>query len=274
MNQSIAMMIYHEVLLLTQQSSERFGLSFEGYPVEYLMSSDRSIRMEATASIDRNKEASAFLLKTRNEISGYNTYNKGRYIHSMLSGSKMLALDAPEYTALTIYIALHDFCKIQGIEHFYKATITDDKFYYHEFCIIGALSPGVLSGVKVNLGSIAQNLSGIFKTFEEKADLPWVIDSTFNIVTRIDLYLMVLYDYMINKKLAGNEFKKVTPFIVTKSMSRLFRNKTEEFEDKFIWGEELSPMEYFHLVMTSDITMHKIIRTNDESMFSGRKWRI
>lgn len=272
MNQVIPIIIYDKIMKLTSESAERFGSTFERYSEESLRSSNYLERMEAIASVCRVKEASKILKKNRDQYQTLGIYDKGRYIHNILVSSKSIPLDSSEYSALTCYIALRDYgtTKIGG--EIYKATIWDDNFYYHEFVIVGFLgTPIVQKHPFENLMELHEKFSDL----KVKAEIPWIIDVTFDVVARMDQYHAELYNRMINKRLTGKVFSKIVPFIFSDEMIRHFHNfENYKNKDNYDIGEEISPVEYFNLMMRSRLIIRNVSRTTTEPTLLRRMWKI
>lgn len=270
MNQMIATIVMDEILMLMSVSSERLGSSFERYSSQLLCSCDDVTRQESVAAVYRVKEASIFLSKLRTQCNGLNIYDKGRFIHGLLIASKTVAADASEYNALAIYLALNRFSNNEGGEYIYRAVIYDDAFSYHEVCIIGYL--GFSPGEKSQFNS----LSSIYTNFTSGlgiSKLPWVIDATFNITARLDLYHQELYSCLMRKKMSGKVFSKISPIVFGDAIFRqykeleIYRNK-----DNFSIGGEIGPVHYYNLIMNSYISICKVSKKSTESSLQHKSF--
>lgn len=270
MNQIISTIIMDKIFILMSASSERLGHSFERYPVQSLSSSNDVTRLESIASIYRAKEASTYLLKLREECLGLNAYDKGRYIYNILATSKIVAADAPEYNALAIYIALNDFSGNEGVEYIYRAVISDNKFYYHEFCIIGYLgfSPGVNSRFDT-LPDIYRNFTGGVGV----AKLPWIVDATFHITARLDHYCHELYRCLMQKKISNKIFSRIVPFMLGEATFRQFKDlENYRNKDNYYIGSEISPIHYYNLMMNSQVIIHQVSKKSTESSLINKSF--
>lgn len=256
--------------MLTYESAERLGHSFERYSSQYLNSSNDVTRLESIASIYRAKEASNYLSKLRKECHGLNSHDKGSYIYNILAASKTVAADASEYNALAIYLALNDFSDNQGEEYIYRAIISDNKFDYHEFCIIGYLgfSPGVNSRFDT-LPDIYRNFTGGIGV----AKLPWVIDAIFNITARLDHYCHELYRCLMQKRMSNKIFSKIVPLVLGENIFRQFKDlETYKNKDNYYIGPETSPIDYYNLMMNSQVIIQKVSKKSTESSLINKSF--